>query len=245
MTPAPATSTGGATVASAASTLGLPSLPSERVREPAFADWIHAHDVDLLLNVHSLFVVNSDVIKAPRIGALNLHPGPLPEYAGLNAPSWAIYFGETRHAVTLHWMDVEIDTGAIAYSAEFDVEEEDTGLSLSARCVREGLPLMRRRRGGVADARLTSGPGVLCLAMGIDRSFDRADLLGERVWLEEGPGPVARAAVARGPRVGIDYAGAWAGRPWRFWIRDNPWVSRSRPAGDAVTGARGRDRRAR
>jgi methionyl-tRNA formyltransferase len=112
------------------------------VREPAFADWIHAHEVDLLLNVHSLFVINSDVIKAPRIGALNLHPGPLPEYAGLNAPSWAIYFGETRHAVTLHWMDVEIDTGAIAYSAGFDVEEEDTGLSLSARCVREGLPLI-------------------------------------------------------------------------------------------------------
>lgn len=109
----------------------------------------------------------------------------------------------------------------------------------------EGLPLMRRRRGGAADARLTSGPGVLCLAMGIDRSFDRADLLGERVWLEEGPAPVARAAVARGPRVGIDYAGAWAARPWRFWIRDNPWVSRSRPAGQTVTGARGHDRRAR
>jgi DNA-3-methyladenine glycosylase len=108
----------------------------------------------------------------------------------------------------------------------------------------EGLPLMRRRRPGAAEACLTSGPGVLCLAMGIDRSLDRADLLGERVWLEEGPSPLPRAAVARGPRVGIAYAGAWAARRWRFWIRDNPWVSRAR-AGAALTGARGRGRPAR
>jgi DNA-3-methyladenine glycosylase len=93
----------------------------------------------------------------------------------------------------------------------------------------EGLALMRRRRPGRPDGRLTSGPGTLCRALGIDRSFDRADLLGERVWLEEGPTPLAPSAVARGPRVGIDYSGAWAARPWRFWIRGNPFVSRARP----------------
>ncbi len=91
----------------------------------------------------------------------------------------------------------------------------------------EGLALMRRRRPGRPDARLARGPGALCLALGIDRSFDRADLLGERVWLEDGAAPLGRNAVARGPRVGIDYAGAWTARPWRFWIRGNPHVSRS------------------
>lgn len=141
MTTAP-TRGGGATVASVASGVGIPVLPSERVREPAFADWIQAHEIDLLLNVHSLFVIDPQVLAAPRIGAFNLHPGPLPEYAGLNAPSWAIYFGETRHAVTVHWMEAEIDAGAIAYKTAFDIEEDDTGLSLSARCVREGMPLI-------------------------------------------------------------------------------------------------------
>jgi DNA-3-methyladenine glycosylase len=92
----------------------------------------------------------------------------------------------------------------------------------------EGLALMRRRRPGRPHGRLTSGPGALCLALGIDRSFDRADLLGERVWLEEGPAPLARRRIARGPRVGIAYAGEWAARPWRFWIRGNPFVSRAR-----------------
>jgi DNA-3-methyladenine glycosylase len=88
----------------------------------------------------------------------------------------------------------------------------------------EGLGLMRRRRPSRPDARLAAGRGAL-LALGIDRSFDGVDLLGARVWLEEGPPPAA--AVARGPRVGIDYAGAWAARPWRFWLRGNPHVSRS------------------
>jgi DNA-3-methyladenine glycosylase len=87
---------------------------------------------------------------------------------------------------------------------------------------------MRRRRPGRADRELTNGPGRLCLALGINRAHDRADLRGDRVWLEEGPRRIARRAVARGPRVGIDYAGAWAARPWRFWVRDNPWVSRGK-----------------
>jgi DNA-3-methyladenine glycosylase len=92
----------------------------------------------------------------------------------------------------------------------------------------EGVDLMRRRRGGVPPGELTSGPGKLCIALGIDRRLDRADLLGDRIWLEPGR-PVSPAAIAAGPRVGIDYAEDWVARPWRFWLRGNPFVSRARP----------------
>ena len=68
--------------------------------------------VDLLLNVHSLYLIaRRTVVAAPRIGSFNLHPGPLPEYAGLNTPSWAIYNGEREHGVTVHWMEPGVDTG--------------------------------------------------------------------------------------------------------------------------------------
>lgn len=93
----------------------------------------------------------------------------------------------------------------------------------------EGVDLMRARRPGRVDHKLTSGPGTLCLALGIDRSHDKADLLGARVWLEEGPARVRPAAIASGPRIGIDYAGEWAAKPWRFWLRDNAHVSRRGP----------------
>lgn len=89
----------------------------------------------------------------------------------------------------------------------------------------EGLELMRKRRHGQPDRNLTKGPGKLCIAMGIDRRLDGADLLGQQVWLEERL-PVKRSQILSGPRIGIDYAGEWISKPWRFWIKDNPFVSR-------------------
>ena len=95
----------------------------------------------------------------------------------------------------------------------------------------EGLELMRRRRRAASDRELTNGPGKLCQALGIDRALDAADLLGPRVWIERGERPVPLSAIARGPRVGIDYAGQWAAMPWRFWIQGNPFVSRPNGVG--------------
>lgn len=141
---APPTRGGGTTVAVVAEQLGVSVLPSERVREAETAEWLREHEVDLLLNVHSLYLIHGDVVAAPRIGSFNLHPGPLPRYAGLNAPSWAIYNGETRHAVTVHWMEPGVDTGAIAFESWFDLTDYDTGLSVSVRCAREGVALMER-----------------------------------------------------------------------------------------------------
>ena len=89
----------------------------------------------------------------------------------------------------------------------------------------EGIEAMRFRRHAHPDKNLTNGPGKLCLAMGIDRRLNAADLLGNQVWLEEFES-VSRATVESGPRIGIDYAGEWVEKPWRFWINGNGFVSR-------------------
>ncbi|HUS11938.1 MAG TPA: DNA-3-methyladenine glycosylase [Pyrinomonadaceae bacterium] len=91
----------------------------------------------------------------------------------------------------------------------------------------EGIEIMRKRRQGQPDHNLTNGPGKLCIALGIERRLDAADLLGERVWLEQGE-KVPRSRIASGPRIGIDYAQEWTDKPWRFWVKDNPFVSRSK-----------------
>ena len=90
----------------------------------------------------------------------------------------------------------------------------------------EGIETMRERRGTMPDKNLTSGPGKLCIAMNIDRSLNGEDLLGERIWLEDlNPFPAKEIAV--GKRVGVDYAGEDADKPWRFWIKNNIFVSKS------------------
>lgn len=72
----------------------------------------------------------------------------------------------------------------------------------------------------------TDGPGRLCGAMGITMAHNKLDLLDERLFLLDAP-PVPSGRVARGPRIGVDYAGEWAAKPYRLWIRDHPHVSRA------------------
>lgn len=88
-----------------------------------------------------------------------------------------------------------------------------------------GLDVMEARRGISSERKaLTAGPGRLCKAMGITRDLYGEDLLGDRIWIEEGPTVPAEEIIA-GPRVRVDYAGEDALRPWRFSIQGNPWVS--------------------
>jgi methionyl-tRNA formyltransferase len=135
---------GGPALAAAADKVEVPVHDPALVRDAGFADQIRAWEIDLLLNIHSLHLIHGDVLEAPRIGSFNLHPGPLPRYAGLSVPSWAIYNGEREHGVTLHWMAAEVDAGHIAYAAEMPISGRDTGLTLSTACVRDGLPLVER-----------------------------------------------------------------------------------------------------
>jgi DNA-3-methyladenine glycosylase len=89
----------------------------------------------------------------------------------------------------------------------------------------EGIELMRKRRSGQPDHNLTNGPGKLCIALDIDRRLDGDDLLGHKVWLEEDV-KIPRSRIMFGPRIGIDYAAEWKDKPWRFWIKDNLYVSK-------------------
>jgi DNA-3-methyladenine glycosylase len=71
----------------------------------------------------------------------------------------------------------------------------------------------------------TWGPGLLCRAMHIDRKLNGADLCGDALWLERPPAPSRRPRIARSERIGVEYAGEWARRPWRFYDKDSAYVS--------------------
>lgn len=88
-----------------------------------------------------------------------------------------------------------------------------------------GIPIMLRRRHKTKlDRALTAGPGALSQALGITVRHSGQSLQGNELWVAKGVALRAEQVLST-MRVGVDYAGADAKRPWRFRVRDNAWTS--------------------
>jgi DNA-3-methyladenine glycosylase len=88
----------------------------------------------------------------------------------------------------------------------------------------KGIELMAERRGTKDRRNLASGPGKLCQAFAIDRALNGGDLCGRELYLEDRGEPAPKFIAT--PRIGVDYAGEWMHKPWRFVIHGNEFVSR-------------------
>jgi DNA-3-methyladenine glycosylase len=71
----------------------------------------------------------------------------------------------------------------------------------------------------------TTGPGLLCRAMAIDKRLNGHDLLSDDFFIAA-PEREENFTIVKRPRIGVDYAGAWAKRHLRFYIKGNPFVSK-------------------
>lgn len=90
-----------------------------------------------------------------------------------------------------------------------------------------GLPVMERRRNMTASSKaISSGPGSVCKALGIDITFNKKSLTGERIWIEESESSYNAEDIASTPRIGVDYAGEHAQLSLRFYLRNNRFVSK-------------------
>jgi len=85
---------------------------------------------------------------------------------------------------------------------------------------REEFPSAVLLRAIEIDGELIDGPGRLGRTLQIDRRLNRADLTtGESLWFEDRGALVKRVDVGAHPRIGVDYAGEWAKKLWRFRLR--------------------------
>lgn len=114
----------------------------------------------------------------------------------------------------------------------FNISGNGEGAAVLIRALEplEGVAFMQERRKTVKkDRDLCNGPAKLCQAMGIDKSYNRADLVScDTLWVEprgEAP-PLSDADIVKSARIGVDYAEEWAKKPLRFYIRGNQCVSK-------------------
>ena len=89
-----------------------------------------------------------------------------------------------------------------------------------------GIDLMLNRMNSINPKKITSGPGKLTKAMGIDRTLNGVSLKSSRLWLEDIGYTVVKKNVVCSRRIGIDYAGKDVLLPWRFTIKNSQWISK-------------------
>ncbi len=98
------------------------------------ADHLRPLSFDWLFSIANLSVLPREVTALARKGAVNFHDGPLPAYAGLNAPVWALLNREPSHGVTWHLIGDGIDDGDILEQRRFEIAPRDTALTLNMKC---------------------------------------------------------------------------------------------------------------
>lgn len=143
---------------------------------PGLADRLAGLPCDWLLNIAGLEVLGRDVLALPRKGAVNFHDGPLPRYAGLNVPVWALIAGEAAHGITWHHITPGVDEGAVLVQRRFAIEADETALTINAKCFAAGSDgfseVMDALEQGAAGVAQDLGQRTLC------KRDDRPDFAG-------------------------------------------------------------------
>jgi natural product biosynthesis luciferase-like monooxygenase protein len=131
------------------------------LRVLALQDYAHTlqdDPFDYLFAITHLALIPESVLALPRRAAINFHDGPLPRYAGLNAPAWALMHGETSYGISWHEIRGGIDEGDILKQRVFEVAPGETSLSLNTRNFAAAIESFSELVDELADNRVQRTP---------------------------------------------------------------------------------------
>ncbi|HKQ67816.1 MAG TPA: MupA/Atu3671 family FMN-dependent luciferase-like monooxygenase [Polyangiaceae bacterium] len=135
---------------------GLSVVDPKAQREGALA----REPFDYLFAITHLAIVPDEVLALPKRGAINFHDGPLPRYAGLNAPAWALIERASTYGITWHAMTAGVDTGDILRQVTFEIAEGETSLSLNTKCFAHAIETFSELARDLASGAIAPRPQV-------------------------------------------------------------------------------------
>ncbi|MCP5074184.1 MAG: LLM class flavin-dependent oxidoreductase [Rhodobacteraceae bacterium] len=109
---------------------------------------------DWLFSIANLDIIAGDVLASAGRGAINFHDGPLPRFAGLNAPVWALLAGEKEYGITWHMISAGVDEGDIIAQENFSISADDTALTMNTKCYEAGVRGFERVLDGILADKL-------------------------------------------------------------------------------------------
>jgi DNA-3-methyladenine glycosylase len=169
---------------------------------------------------------SSQCVTSGRIVETEAYRGPEDQAAhssgGRRTPRNEVMFGEKGHAYVYFiygmYYCFNVTTGNVPGKPE--------AVLLRALQPVAGKEIMAKRRGTkqTEAIKLTNGPSKLCIAMDISRPQNKTDLTSPPLYIKDAP-PVLPDDIVKTKRIGVDYAGKWKNNPWRFYIKENKYVS--------------------
>lgn len=142
---------------------GVSHLTVSNVNDPEALAALSDIRPDIIFSINNWDEIRADLLATPTDGIVNFHNGPLPDYRGVNVPSWAIINGEVSHGVTWHFMNREIDAGSILASTTFPLRSDETAITLILQCIETGVKLfpalLDRYVSGTLEPRPQTGGG--------------------------------------------------------------------------------------
>ena len=131
-----------------------------------------------LISMNSTTIIGQATLERFNGRAVNIHPGRLPDFAGLYTVQWAIRLGESATAATAHFMTETVDAGDIVHATAVPIEPRDTGLSAWLRCLRAQAGILKWLLTEIAAGREL--PRV-SQDLSRRRCFKAADALGDQL----------------------------------------------------------------
>ena len=144
-------------VKTAAAALGLPVLQPESPRDPDLAAELRALAPDVLAVV-AYSILPSHLLRAPRLGSVNVHPSLLPAYRGAAPIVWALFDGCTETGVTTFLLSRRVDAGDILLQERVAIGGDETAGELEARLAEDGARLLLRSLDGLEEGSLHPRP---------------------------------------------------------------------------------------
>jgi methionyl-tRNA formyltransferase len=109
-----------------------------------FVDVVRRLQPDLLVTMHFPKIFGRRMLETPRLGCVNMHPSKVPAGRGYAPMQWHMAIGEPQLHMTLHYLDVHIDTGPIIDVASVEVEPGDTGWTAGLKLCRASAEMFKR-----------------------------------------------------------------------------------------------------
>ena len=135
----------------------LPFMSIGDVNSEENVERLRELDADLFVSIHFDQILKSRVLALPRLGTLNVHGSLLPRNRGLFPYFWALANGDDATGVTVHWIDVGIDTGKIIAQVETKISPGDTVAGVARRCSGLGAELLTDVVRGIEDTGVAPG----------------------------------------------------------------------------------------